>query len=145
MFSINKSFRVFVIFFGTFFLAGQLKAQQLSDQKIKTNIAPIENPLQLIKSLQPLRYEYNTTEYRHLKLPGGVRYGFIAEDVQKVLPGVVYNKPYSYISGKNATRQATVKNVDMESLVPVLIASLKEQQQQIEQLRAEIESLKNRN
>ena len=31
------------------------------------------------------------------------------------------------------------------SLVPVLIASLKEQQQQIEQLRAEIESLKNRN
>jgi hypothetical protein len=122
----------------------QANAQHLTDAAIKTNVSPIENPLKLVRSMQPLSFEYNTSQYRHLKLPSGTRYGFIAEDFQRVMPGLVYNKPYTYLAGKNSTRNATIKGIDMESLIPVLIASIKEQQAQIDQLKAEIELLKNK-
>ncbi len=131
------SFVALLVMFGF-----QSNAQQLKDEAIKTNITPIENPLQVVNSLQPLSYEYKTGQYKHLKLPSGTHYGFMAEDFQQVLPGLVYNKAYSYASGKNSTRNATIKSIDMESLIPVLIASIKEQQVQIEQLRAEVEALK---
>lgn len=122
----------------------QVQAQDLNDNAIKTNVSPIAEPLKVITALQPMSYEYNTRQYSHLKLPSGRHYGFMAEDFQQVLPGLVYKKPYSFMYGKNSYRQATVKTIDMESLVPVLIASIKEQQTQIEQLRAEIEALKRR-
>lgn len=144
MFSRKISIRLAVVVIASFVIGLRAEAQQLTDNAIKTNVTPIENPLQVIKALQPMTYEYNTAEYRHLKLPTGTRYGFIAEDFQRVLPGLVYSKPYSYMSGKNATRNATVKSIDMESLIPVLIASLKEQQVQIDQLKAELELLKKR-
>src|SRR5690606_40634700 len=118
------------------------QAQQLSDAAIKNNIAPIENSLEIVKQLEPKSFEYNTAAYSHLKLPQGTKFGFVAEDFQRVLPGLVFAKPYSFASGKNATRSATFKTVDMESLIPILIASIKEQQQQIDQLKAEIELLK---
>lgn len=142
MFSKKNSIRLAVVAVSTFVLGLRSEAQQLTDNAIKTNVTPIENPLQVIRALQPMSFEYKTTEYRHLKLPTGTRFGFMAEDFQRVLPGLVYNKPYSYMAGKNATRNATIKSIDMESLIPVLIASLKEQQAQIDQLKAEIEVLK---
>ncbi len=127
-----------------FVLSFQLsaQAQQLSDAAIKTNIAPIENSLNIVKQLEPKSFEYNTSAYSHLKLPQGTRFGFVAEDFQRVLPGLVFVKPYSFTSGKNATRNTSIKTVDMESLVPILIASIKEQQLQIDQLKAEVERLK---
>lgn len=122
----------------------QVQAQDLTDNMIKTNVSHISEPLKVITSLQPMTFEYNTRQYSHLKLPSGRQYGFMAEDFQQVLPGLVHKKPYSFMSGKNSYRNATVKTIDMESLVPVLIASIKEQQTQIDQLRAELEALKRR-
>jgi hypothetical protein len=119
-------------------------SQDLSDRDIKTNITSIDNPLQRITSLDPKMFEYNTGRYSHLRLPGGTQYGFIAEEFQQVFPGMVHKKPYSYMSGKNSYRNTTVKTINLESLIPVLIASIKEQQVQIEQLRAEVDRLKNR-
>lgn len=139
-----KFIRFFVLALISMGFAWKAEAQQLTDAAIKTNINPIENPLKLVRSLQPLSFEYNTSQYRHLKLPTGTRYGFIAEDFQRVMPGLVYNKPYTYMAGKNSTRNASIKSIDMESLIPVLIASIKEQQAQIDQLKAEIELLKNK-
>jgi hypothetical protein len=46
--------------------------------------------------------------------------------------------------GKNLYKNATVQSIDLEGLVPVLIASIKQQQAQIDQLRMEVEALKNK-
>jgi hypothetical protein len=46
--------------------------------------------------------------------------------------------------GKNSYRNATLKTIDELSLIPVLVASIKEQQLQIEKLTSELEILKSR-
>jgi hypothetical protein len=139
---INKKLIASALFVSMIMLAQVAGAQQLTDETIKTNISPIQQPLKVLQSLQPRSFEYRTHEYKYLRLPEGSRFGFIAEDFQKVLPGLVYNKPYTYAFGKNSTRNATIKTIDMESLIPVLIASIQEQQAQIDQLRAELEALR---
>lgn len=126
------------------FSAQQAISQDLNDNVVKKNISPITNPLQVIRSIQPMMFEYNNSQYSHLKLPSGPQYGFVAEEFQRVFPAMVYKKPYSFMSGKNSYKTATVKSIDMESLIPILVASIKEQQAAIDQLKAEIEMLKKR-
>ena len=123
-------------------VAAILFAQDLSDTKIKKNIEPIDNPLQLVMQLEPKKYEYNVSDYKHLKLQPGSQYGFIAEDIQAIFPNLVKEKSVNYMFGKNVYRNATIKTVDESSLIPVLVASIKEQQAAIEQLKMEILQLK---
>lgn len=117
-------------------------AQNLSDKEIKTNVQTISQPLQKITALEPRVFEYNTARYAHLAFPKGQQYGFLAENVEQVLPGSVHTTRYSYMKGKNSYQSALVKSTDMQSLIPLLVASIKEQQTQIDQLKAEVERLK---
>ena len=117
-------------------------SQDLSDNEIKRNAVPIQEPLKQITSLNPQKFEYNTDKYDHLLLPVGSHYGFIAEEFQQVFPSLVYRKSHSWMVGKNSYKNAQVKTINLEQLIPVLIASIKEQQMQLNALRAEIEILK---
>jgi len=117
-------------------------SQHLTDNQIKKNVSAINQPLQSILSLQPRTYEYNNAEYAYLKFPQGQKFGFISEEFQHVFPGLVYKKPVSIVTGKNSTRNATVHSIDQESLIPLLIGAIKEQQTQIDQLRRELNELK---
>ena len=60
--------------------------------------------------------------------------GFIAEEVGKVIPEVVAYEP----DGVYAT------GVDYGAITPMIVQAIKEQQEQIKQLKAEIEELKKR-
>lgn len=132
-----------VLFFTLFILSAQtVFSQSLTDEEIKKNITSIDEPLKNITSLEPRKFEYNTGDYSHLKLPKGAHYGFITEEFQQVFPAMINKTQYSYMEGKNFYKKATVKSVDMEELIPVLVAAVKEQQTQIEQLKAEIKELK---
>ena len=46
------------------------------------------------------------------------------------------------MTGKNLFRNTTTKQINLEGLIPVLIASIQEQQAEINALRAEVEALK---
>lgn len=137
--SVSKVIAIVVV---VFFTVSAVQAQTYTDTDLKKNIQPISEPLKTIKMLEPKAFEYNTSKYDHLKLPSGVHYGFIAEDVERVFPGSVTYSKVSYMKGKNLFRSASVPSVNMDRLVPVLIASVREQQAAIEQLRAEIVELK---
>lgn len=117
-------------------------AQAIPDTELKTNVQPLTSALQRILQLQPSSYEFNTQKYTQLQLSQGRHYGFVAEHVQSVFPELVEQRTVSYMFGKNAFRQASVKSVNEAGLVPLLVASIKEQQQQIEELRAVAEELK---
>jgi hypothetical protein len=54
--------------------------------------------------------------------------GFIAQEVEKVLPGVV-------------TENKGTKAVDYVKLVPVLVKAMQEQQKEIEALKSRVEAL----
>jgi hypothetical protein len=119
-------------------------SQKLHDNEIKKNVTAINNSLQKLTQLQPRMFEYKTDQYKHLQLQGGTQYGFVAEDFQQVFPELVKEKSTSYMFGKNSYRNATLKTIDELSLIPVLVASIKEQQLQIEKLTSELEILKSR-
>jgi hypothetical protein len=71
-----------------------------------------------------------------------VQYGFNADQVQMVLPSLVYAKNGQYIGGKNLYKSYSRKMVDESGLIPILVASVKELQEQVNLLKAEIALLK---
>lgn len=119
-------------------------AQTYPDSVIKKNIKEIENATQNIIRLKPKVFEYDTQSYNYLHLKKGTQYGFMAEDIKAVFPGLVRDKHISYMSGKNTHRDAVIKTMDEASLVPFLVAAFKEQQAEIEKLKIEIQRLKDR-
>lgn len=118
------------------------KAQQVSDAHIKTNTTPVTNSLSYITRLQPVSYEYNRGDYKQLNLPAGTQFGFIASDAKQVVPSVITTHNSWYNAGKNNPRTITTAEVDMQKLVPLLVGAIKEQQAQIEQLKQEVQKLK---
>lgn len=95
----------------------------LSDRTQKTDIKPIENALSLVSQLEGVRYKWKDKNNQS-------SIGVIAQDIEKVLPEVV-------IENSNG-----LKSVSYGNIVGVLIEAIKEQQEQINSLKAEIKSLK---
>ncbi|HRP57811.1 tail fiber domain-containing protein [Agriterribacter sp.] len=141
MYYINTAKKACYIF-AFLLVANATHAQEISDHSIKKNITTIDSPLQKITQLQPKQFEYNAATFRHLKLKEGKQYGFIAEDIESVFPTLVNEKTVSYRYGKNVYRNATIKTINETSLIPVLVASVKEQQAEIEKLKAEMLELR---
>lgn len=103
---------------------------QASDIRYKENIAPIESPLNKILNINGVSFSWTTEEYKDKGFPEGRHYGVIAQEVEKVLPEVVKEGP----GGEKA--------VAYTEIVPVLIEAMKEQQKEIEELRAMIKQLR---
>lgn len=124
------------------FISTATIAQTINDQQTKLNVASISNPVEKLSQLKPISFEYNTKQYKFLNLQTGKQYGFLSENIQAVFPELVKEKRVSYMQGKNNYKSASIANIDETSLIPVLVASIVEQQKQIDQLKSEIEALK---
>lgn len=138
-----KNIKKICLLFAVLIISGRVFSQTVTDSEIKKNVAAISSPLQKLVQLNPKTFEYDIQKFKHLNLEHGVRYGFIAEELQQVFPGLVKQKNISYMSGKNSYRDTKIKTIDEASLIPVLVASIQQQQQQIEKLKEEVEALKN--
>jgi hypothetical protein len=101
--------------------------QYPSDARYKENIKGISNALELVKKLNGITFDYSLKFYNNNKLvqskAGKNQLGFIAQDVQKVMPQIVMydDSTDSY-------------SMDYAKLVPVLVEAIKEQQIQIDSL-----------
>jgi len=112
-------------------------------QTIKqTEITSINNSLSTVLKLTPVNFSYEKDWATKLKLNTQKQAGFVVEEVEKIAPELIVNQQKIYTSGKNSTKTATVPIVDYETLIPLLVGSIKEQQQQIEALKKEISTLK---
>ena len=104
---------------GTMTASGNVTAY--SDEKLKDNIEPIENPIEKVKGINGVTFNRNDIE-------GNPRQtGVIAQEVETVLPEVV------------ETDEKGIKTVSYGNMVGLLIEAIKEQQDEIERLRAIIE------
>lgn len=101
-----------------------------SDQRFKTNITPLANSLDLIMKLKGVRFDWNRSAYPERNFTIGKQVGFIAQDVESVLPEVV------------TTDAEGFKSVSYDKVTAVLVEAIKEQQKSIEQLKAENDALK---
>lgn len=110
----------------------------LSDANLKSNIETFSNGLEIISQLQPKSYTFNQEANMSMILPAGNRVGLLAQDVYEILPQLTKNcvHPARYDSDGNQTYSAIdYKAVNYIELIPYLIAAVKEQQQQIENLQ----------
>jgi hypothetical protein len=107
-----------------------------SDERLKDFAGNIPNALDKVKSLNGYYYYENekAKEYGYDNPERQV--GLSAQEVEKVLPEVIAEAPI------NTEYKTDYKTVKYEKMIPLLVEAMKEQQEQIEKLTAEIEKLK---
>lgn len=137
----NKIQQLLLVAVGLF-VSQSIIAQDLNDATLKKYVKPVSNVTAQIMQLKPQLYEYKAEYNRSLKLPAGRQFGFGIDNMEAVFPQLVKSRTISYSAGKNLFKQAYVKEVEMEGLIPVLVESIRELQTQITQLKAELQALK---
>ena len=121
--------------------------ENYSDARLKRNIARLENPLDKILTLEPTTFYFDTTKTALRGLPRGRQNGLLSQDVKRTFPELVSDIPVPSINkkrtGENIGFEKTEKDtietyegVNYIGLIPVLIGAIKEQQKEIEELRA---------
>lgn len=90
-----------------------------SDIRYKTNITPLVNSVQKLMLLNGVNYYWKTTEFPNMNFNDKQQTGFIAQDLEKIFPEMVFTDDKGY------------KSVDYSRLTPVLVETIKEQQKQI--------------
>ena len=101
-----------------------------SDGRFKTDVAPVTGALDKVLSLRGVSFNWNREQFPDRSFPEGRQVGFIAQEVEKVIPEVVDSDRQGY------------KGLSYQSLIPVLVEAIKAQQKEIEELKAEVSRLK---
>lgn len=95
-----------------------------SDIRLKENIEPLTNSLEKILQLTGVTYNWIGET--------GKRIGMIAQDVEKVIPELVFT---------NNNTEEKIKGIHQDNLTSVLVEAIKEQQKIIEELKVRISNL----
>ncbi len=101
---------------------------QTSDRRLKTHIEDLEYGLDEVLKMRPTRYHWKSDP------TGANNIGLIGQELQEIIPEAVD-------IGNDEDQTLGVKYSDV---IPVLINATKEQQEYIESLRKEIQSLEDR-
>lgn len=102
-----------------------------SDVRFKTNVFTIENPLQKVMQLRGVTFDWKIKEFPERLFPEKRSLGFIAQEVEQVIPEVVQTE-------NNAEGY---KSVQYDKVVALLVEAIKEQQKQIIELQQQVQAL----
>lgn len=112
---------------------------QCSDVRFKKNINLIPNALNKILNLKGVSFEWKKDEFPQKNFEVGTKLGFVAQDMEKVLPELVKTEADGY------------KSISYSNLTPVIIEAMKEQQEiirsqelKLSELNSKINSLENK-
>ena len=103
-----------------------------SDKRWKENIKDIENPLEKVILLQGVTYNFKQKEFSEMNFDDRTQLGFVAQDIEKIVPEVV-------ITGDNG-----YKYIDYGKLSALLSEAIKEQQKIIEEQNLRISEIEKR-
>ena len=123
---------------GTFSTNGNVIAFA-SDKRLKTNIKPIENPLDKVKLLNGFTYNWNDKAKTLANYDTEESLvGVFAQEIQEVLPEAVKLAPFDNDTTGNSISGENYLTVQYEKIVPLLIEAIKDQQKQIDELKSKI-------
>ncbi len=108
-------------------IGGQVAWTAASDRRIKKNIVNSNYGLATVLKLRPVEYNLISNDLRQV--------GFIAQEVQKLVPEVVTGKEGDLSKGE-------ILGITYSNLVPVLTKAIQEQQKQIEEQNSKIAAQK---
>jgi len=101
-----------------------------SDYRLKNVIEPVQNGIERINKLKPVKFEWKET--------GKEEEGFIAHEVDEIFKDAVGGKK----DAVNEDGSIDGQTMDYGRITPLLVKAIQEQQEQIEQLKTEIQTLK---
>jgi hypothetical protein len=127
--------------------AGQIRATgsitaSYSDKRLKTDIEVIDNALDKVNQLTGITFNQNEVADNLGLLEKERQVGVFAQDVLKVLPEAVKSAPFDMDENNNSKSGENYLTVQYERLIPLLIQSIKELNNQVEDLKTEIKELK---
>jgi hypothetical protein len=101
-----------------------------SDERLKQNIEPFTDGLNVIEQIDPVRFQYN-----HLSsfATPAAQVGVVAQQLEKVAPYMVQKE--------NTAEMADLRSVNNQAYTFLLINAIKEQQQRIKKLEQALEYL----
>ncbi len=102
---------------------GDILAMQIhssSDERFKKNIVKVEGALEKVMAINGVTYDFRIEEFKDRNFPDSKQLGFIAQNVESVMPEVV------------KTNGDGFKAVDYAKLTALLNEAIKEQQLQIQ-------------
>tara|TARA_B110001454_G_scaffold218593_1_gene247066 strand:- start:2137 stop:4413 length:2277 start_codon:yes stop_codon:yes gene_type:complete len=113
-----------------------------SDERLKENIEIIENAVDKIKAINGIKFNWKlSVDALGFSRNNKTEVGVIAQQVNKVLPEAVSIAPFDtdeHGKSKSGKNYLTVK---YERMVPLLIEAIKEQQQQIDELKEKLNGI----
>lgn len=101
-----------------------------SDVRLKTDIAPIVDPLEKVLKIQGVTFTWD--QEVEAGLPPGPQIGVIAQELEQVFPELVHDSPDGF------------KVVDYPTLTPILVEAIREQERHISELEEQITTLEER-
>ncbi|MCB2195353.1 MAG: tail fiber domain-containing protein [Bacteroidetes bacterium] len=103
-----------------------------SDVRYKKNIKTYANALNTIMQFRGVSYDWRVDEFPQQRFTEKRQLGFIAQEVEKVVPDLVKEGPDGF------------KGLEYAKFTPIIVEAIKEQQNQIKELKKENEDLQNR-
>jgi hypothetical protein len=100
-----------------------------SDVRYKKDIQTIGNAVETLIKLRGVSYSWRQDEYPDMKFDDQIHLGFVAQEIKDLVPGVVLVDNNGNMS------------VDYGRIMPLLVEAVKEQQDQVKQLNAQIRDL----
>ena len=104
---------------------GDVVAYASSDERLKDNIEVIKGSLDKIGEIRGVTFDWNEESPEWAK-ERGRDVGVIAQEVRKVLPEIVVERTNGYLG------------VDYKRIIPLLIESIKELKQEVEDLKKKV-------
>ena len=114
-----------------------------SDQQFKKNVDSIASALTIIKQLKPKSYFFDTTNVYGFNFQSTKQYGFLAQDVEQILPELVFtsNQQEEIDSLGNVVHPAiTYKSLSYISFISILTKGIQELQFKNQDLQTKIGS-----
>ena len=102
-----------------------------SDMRLKDDIDAIPDALKIIQQIRGVQFHWKRELANKETQPGKKSFGVLAQEVEAVAPNII------------STDETGYKFVNYDSFIPLLIESIKSQQAQIENLQAEIKTIRN--
>ena len=120
-------------------------SNNISDQRLKKDIATITNPLTKIKGLTGRTFKWKEDS---TKFDDETKYGFIAQEVETILPDLVdtehgiifFDKDDKVIYDEDAAVSRS-KAVSETGIIPIAVEALKELIAKVETLETKIQSI----
>ncbi len=101
-----------------------------SDRRWKKDIEPLRNSLEKVSKLQGVSYKWDTENHPEMEFNGDEQIGFIAQDVEPIIPELVTTDDDGY------------KSVSYEKMTAVLVEAVKELKAENDALKAQSETFK---